>query len=439
MNRREFIRTATVAGLATSQTTEGVAAETASSETQRGPLRVASHYTIVERAPSNVDLGHGQPETYFMAMGLAQLPSGRLVIGTPRGRRTPESLSGGLEAALISASDDHGKTWRTLCELPYDSYEPVLFVHGGRLYQLITPNRPEADRRSYFPREGKHRIWVAASDDEGATWTEPVAVLSGPHPYTSGGQTAMVARNGRLYATISDRYQRLSALACDLAKGPLNPAAWRMTDLVEMPIPKELTAGTFTDGATMRRLEGNVVEVGDRLLVLARAVINRYSTANMAAVFDLSDEGDELKLSFRQLYPLPGGQCKFYIVQDEPSQLYWMASNLPTNSQDLIGLGESPEVKAKKISSNWSLREDRRLLTLWYSLDALNWIPAGWIAKADGWAQSFMYPVVVIDGDDLGIVLRTVRDSGNYHDADLATYHTVKNFRELPMSLRPTF
>ncbi|WP_410971934.1 hypothetical protein, partial [Salmonella sp. SAL4445] len=79
--------------------------------------------------------------------------------------------------------------------------------------------------------------------------------------------------------------------------------------------------------------------VRGRLLVIARAVINRYGTPNMGAIFEIHDDGDlPLRLEFLQLYPIPGGQCKFYIKYDAPSKLYWMTSNLPSNSQDLIGL-----------------------------------------------------------------------------------------------------
>jgi hypothetical protein len=194
-------------------------------------------------------------------------------------------------------------------------------------------------------------------------------------------------------------------------------------------------SGTFTDGSPMRCLEGNVVNVGGRLLVIARAVINRYATANMAAVFDVTREGRTLKLTFTQLYPVPGGQCKFHIVWDERSQMFWMASNYPTNS---LGLYRDPELKLPPGKPEWqSLREDRRLLMLSYSLDALNWLPACSIAKAEKMTQSFMYPSMVIDGNDIALLSRTGRDSGDYHDADLATFHRVRNFRSLAMDIRP--
>ncbi len=71
----------------------------------------------------------------------------------------------------------------------------------------------------------------------------------------------------------------------------------------------------------MRVLEGNVVDVAGRLLVVARAIINGGATANMGAVFEILDNADKpLRLQFLQLYPIPGGQMKFYIQYDAPSQ-----------------------------------------------------------------------------------------------------------------------
>jgi hypothetical protein len=67
----------------------------------------------------------------------------------------------------------------------------------------------------------------------------------------------------------------------------------------------------------------------------------------------------------------------------------------------------------------------------------LNWFPACSIAKAEKMNQSFMYPSMVIDGDDIALLSRTGRDSGDYHDADLATFHRVRNFRSLAMDIRP--
>jgi len=44
---------------------------------------------------------------------------------------------------------------------------------------------------------------------------------------------------------------------------------------------------------------------------------------------------------------------------------------------------------------------------------------------------------MVIDGDDIALISRTARDSNDFHDADLVTFHRVRNFRSLAMDIRP--
>ncbi|MDA1348734.1 MAG: hypothetical protein O3A47_07695, partial [Chloroflexi bacterium] len=45
------------------------------------------------------------------------------------------------------------------------------------------------------------------------------------------------------------------------------------------------------------------------------------------------------RLIFTQFASWPGGQCKFFVVHDQPNRMYWMLRNLVTISQDLIGWG----------------------------------------------------------------------------------------------------
>lgn len=199
-----------------------------------------------------------------------------------------------------------------------------------------------------------------------------------------------------------------------------------------MTIPKELNPGFFP-GPAMRCLEGNVIEVAGRLRVLARAVIDKQGTANMAAVFDLQDRKGELGIGFTQLAALPGGQCKFFIVHDPQSNLYWMASNVPANSQGWVEYETAELADGRKTSPG----NDRRFMMLWYVCDAMNWFPAGCIARAEKLSQSFMNPVLAIDGGDLAVLSRTSLDSGSFHDSDMLTFHRVKDFRSLAMDIWP--
>ena len=164
--------------------------------------------------------------------------------------------------------------------------------------------------------------------------------------------------------------------------------------------------------------------------MFARAIIDEKATANIAAVLDYNEAAN--KLSFTQFTSWPGGQCKFFILHDQPNRTYWMLSNLVTNSQDLLGWGH----RMRETGYTGGPGNERRWLFLHYSVDCLNWFPAGCVAR---WPhsvhRSFMYPSAAIDGPDLVILSRTSRDAQNQHDADLCTIHRIPNFRTLAMNL----
>ena len=453
VTRRHFIQTAAALSSLAGATASAAAADDTAKDKSRTALNqpLGEDYVVVTQVPD---------KTYFIHdPAMAMLPNGCLVVAAPVWPRSPEfiALSNALEgrsaaevpvqkerkfSIVVSRSKDGGKTWTRVYEKPPGWGEVALYVHEGRLYMF---------------RIMSSSIFVSASDDEGTSWTEPVEVIKSDwKPKLFGIQTGMVVLDGWLYWAVGGGMTDMGVVACELKKGLLNPEAWVESKRVAVPIPKEVMSGAYSDGWDAGCLEGNVVHVGGKLLVIARMVINRYGTSNMAAVFELTREGRTLTLIFRQLYPLPGGQFKFHILWDERSRLFWMASNFPTNSW---GLYHDPAVKlpVTRLSGSLredppvcdslpcvgypqlsrSLREDRRLLMLSYSLDALNWLPACCIAKAEKMTQSFMYPSMVIDGDDIALISRTARDSNDFHDADLVTFHRVRNFRSLAMDIHP--
>ncbi len=392
---------------------------------------VAADYTVIAEIPRTPG-PNGM--AYFMASSMEQLPDGTLVAAIGRGHNHPVRGKG-LDGVVVCNSRDGGETWQQVADLPYDSCEPVLHVHQGRLYMIITPNRSEYERGTNFPREENGRIWVSVTDDAGASWSDPVLVYRSETRLTSGGQGAMLERNGILYLTLSERYQAMAAVKCDLSKGLLCPEAWEVTPLTPMPIPEEVVHPMLQSFSRMRCLEGSVVEVSGRLLVIARTILNGGGTAGMGAVFEIVDTpGEALRFEFRMLHPIPGGQMKFYIQHDARSGLYWMASNLAANPGFLV---QDEAWDRAKVMNPYAT--ERRFLSLWYSVDSLNWLPAGWIACAQHWTRSFHYPVTLIDGEDLLVISRTGIDSGNQHDVDFTTFHRVRNFRSLAIDPTPRF
>ncbi len=426
------------------------------------PAPLAQEYTIAART----DADTADCYWFFINTGFVILDDGTMLAAGSHVVVGPGAVAADGTSdccVIIARSMDHGRTWSEATRLPFRRRPEVALYARGKTAYLFSGFSGKGIREGV--------ILAAASSDGGTTWMSPVTLIRGAgnaHEPGAGcrpgrwevpteaastddhwyavNQTAVAEREGRLYMAVGEKCQTMGVAVCDLSKGLLNPAAWRLSQQVEMPIPREVDPGFFP-GPAMRCLEGNVLPFGERLAadadtdkrrlrVIARAVIDRYGTSGLAAVFEVEDDGVQPKLTFTQLYPVPGGQGKFFMVYDETSRLYWMASNLPANTQGWVA---APEGLPRG--------NDRRTLMLWYACDALNWFPAGCIARTDHLTEAFMYPVMQIDGDDLAILVRTSkRDSGlrsevravnGFHDANLMTFHRVRNFRSLAMDIRP--
>lgn len=436
-HRREFLKTVGAVGLGLSfahcMPTDNDISK------KGGPL--ARDFTIAIKSP-----GNNHMEGYIYFNGFARLPGGAfmvLAIIDQPASATEAGIKGFQGKVILSRSDDGGKTWKVLdtdINFGQRMIGGALFVHDQALYMFISP----------IGNDGIIR--VARSDDEGLTWGDWVEVIniprqispdaneSGIRPTTyddpswaegqkwlSFCQHSMVVKNGYLYFAVTERAQDMAIVSCDLRNGLLNPESWKISETEPVNIPKELNPGFFP-GRSMGTLEGNVIEINGKLRLLARQVVDRYGTSNIAAVFDVEGTAGNPRLSFVQFFPVPGAHGLFKIVYDDKSKLFWMASNLESNSQNWV-----------TCPSGSHKGRDRRFLMLWYSLDALNWFPAGCIAAAVRMQQTFNYPSMMIDGDDLAIVARSTIDADNYtsHDADHVTFHRVRNFRSLAMNIFP--
>jgi hypothetical protein len=363
---------------------------------------LAMNYTVAAEVPD--------PQAYFIHdPGMCVLPSGALLVAAPVWGRSGRGRGGkhihGPQYLHLARSRDGGRTWQRLPDQPWAEGTP--FVVRDTLY-LFTQPRQHGD--VYFTR----------SHDEGETWEDPVKVLEGAF---WNCQTSMVVRGDTLYWVLDERHQALTAIAGDLKQDLLSPGAWRRSEVVRAPgVPASFrfrqTETTSTAPPSDWTLEANVMDINGRLRVACRVNATGGGTPGVAALWEICDDAHRLDLQFRQYVPWPGAYCKFCIVEDEKSGLYWMAASQPTGL-DPSGLGAGGDPG------------DRSMLMLYYALDGHCWIPAGCIAMAPDSSQSFMYPSMHIDGDDLVILSRSGRRSGNYHDADQATFHRVRGFRSL--------
>jgi hypothetical protein len=308
-------------------------------------------------------------------------------------------------------SEDRGENWKKLQGGSYFC-AGTIFRQGKILYFMGTGPGEMPENCEGFR--------IIRSEDEGQSWSDPVDLFKGEQPYQAAG--SYVVRDGKLYWCFV-REMCLSwgnpgklvnsyVIAGDLRRDLCDPAAWRISNAVRNPgAPPLMTVGEGHGNW----LEGNVVEVNGKLRVCWRYQINGYATNGIGAICSFEDDGTSLSYKFEQFYPLPGAQNHFHIVHDPVSRLYWMTTNLPTQS----GVNE------------------RRILSLYCSFDALNWLPATYVIIWPLIRQSSNYCGLLIDGDDLLVAARTSRNGRNQHDNDLTTFHRVKNFRSLASPLMP--
>lgn len=310
-------------------------------------------------------------------------------------------------------STDDGVSWEKLAA-ESDFSSGTLFEWDGSLYYLGVGPCPKKARCQ--------GIRIIRSDDHGMSWSEPVDLFKGVYYLTSAGY---VIRNGHLYWCCCDGgWKTTYVLAGDLNADPMNPAAWRISDGQFDPgVPASLTVGK----GNSRILEGNVVEVEGRLRVIWRYQYDLRSTSGIAAVYDLDDEGGQLDYRFRQFYPWPGATIHFYVLRDPRTGLYWMTANLPTHTQS-EALGKVAGADERFMGG---LGNERRILGLFVSFDALNWLPTGYVAIWPLMRQASNYCGLLIDGDDLLVASRSSRNGRHQHDNDLTTFHRVPRFRAL--------
>ena len=371
-------------------------------------------------AEMQVVAGSPDPERLFVyEPALVKLPSGGLLV-------TFEHTLIDANAELpdrfrLAVSEDEGRTWRQLPPLDLHSAQP--FVHEGKLYLLGNV----AVRRN---------IVILRSGDEGRSWTGPVTLFEGSY---WNAPTGVLIREGHLYRSFNlhenadgtpnlRNYQGCVVIAGDLSRNLLDPAAWRISNRLDYPgTPSLLTRVPAGGRRADHWLESNLVEVKGEIRGFHRLRIpggaghglTHQSTAGLAAVTELRDDGQSLQHTFGQFFPIPGAQNKFHMIRDEPSGLYWMAGNIPIDS-----LGRPPG------------GDDRRILILMYSVDAHNWFQAGCVAMSKKPREAYNYASLLPDGDDLLLAVRTAL-GGRHPQAKSThiTFHRVRNFRSLALDL----
>ena len=122
--------------------------------------------------------------------------------------------------------------------------------------------------------------------------------------------------------------------------------------------------------------------------------------------------------------PMPGGHNRFHVLWDEPTKLYWLVSVQSIDSM----------TRMEKLSKDrYNIPcDERHRLQLHFSKNLVDWCFAGMLCVGPTERHSRHYTSVAVDGDDLVFVSRTSDEYANSaHNANMSTFHRVKNFRSL--------
>ncbi len=393
--------------------------------------------------------------TYVYDPGIAVCPNGRLIgcfsLGGS-GAKEHKAVKG-IGNGFVYTSDDDGETWTYRFNFSMVHFRP--FVAGDKLYIL------------------GHRgnLGILSSDDWGDTWSATTPLTRDEKWH--GSATNVWYKGEFVYMVMEKHIPNemkggwvVSELAPVLLRGNITKDLtdrenWTFaSEMVYSDVvnDKELDwfGAPFYDGfypvpkRNVREkssffpagwLEANVVQItdpkhywydptGSTFHIFLRA---HTGVTNMGCVIKAVEQEDgSIKTMFqtapsgkKHLYlPFPGGHLKFSVVYDEKTKLYWMVGSQSDDSMT------RPELLPKE---RYSLAyNQRRRLVLHFSKNMVDWCFAGVVSIGESDRSSRHYCQMVIKDDNLLIMSRSGDlESKDAHNGNIATFHKVKNFRDL--------
>lgn len=356
------------------------------------------------------------------------------------GKKDDPEAKGLLHSTEILQSCDRGKTWKKLALLK-GQFWSSLFYHDNAIWLLGT-NREYGE------------IVIRKSTDGGKTWTTPADGRTGMLTPENGEQfhcapTPVVVHNGRIWRAFEDYvggpeqkwsgdYFGARVLSAPADADLLDAKSWTLSKRVAFD-PQWLP------GPRNGWLEGNVVPTPDGRLVEIMRVnddpptpsaedfphtgaaggIPRFETAALLEVKDANTLAFNPQDGFVHF---PGGVTKFTIRYDPVSKRYWSLVNKITHAAPGYDKNSHPAMQRNVIELVSS--DDLRHWT--ERCVVLSWGAGRVLTRKDKFG--FQYLDWQFDGDDIVAVSRTAWDAYNIHNANLVTFHRVKNFRALTPS-----
>lgn len=331
----------------------------------------------------------------------------------------------------IYRSTNRGESWSMWCDTAPDMNYTRLFEHNGALYLMGT--RPVGGDLLISKSEDNGKTWTIPSDkayEAAVAAEEKGVIMDGPchhAPVSMAIYDGYLWRGMERQATTADAPHRPFAIYAPVDSDLLDPASWARTNIdgTTEGWTLELSNDTIS-----QLIEGNVIVGPDgKLYNLLRADCSQ--SANHACLARITKKGAasyELSISVDDFITFPGGNKKFTIRYDEQSKRYWTITN-PASERGPAHSG----IYANGLSYGLS----RNKMVLCYSPDLKQWIQYKTIVyNEDRWFHGFQYVDWQFDGEDIIAVSRTAvpEERGlpvRQHDANMMTFHRVKNFRNL--------
>ncbi len=342
---------------------------------------------------------------------IVRLPSGKLIVAQHVfGQEDP--------IVILFSSKDEGKTWQYVIEMvPFS--QPRLFLHNDKLY--ITGSSV-----------GVGGAAIAESSDEGKTWTEPTVLIRGMHnksKFFDGNSahfhsTPEVFHNGRIYFAFEVGTWGLwndDAYECRMISAPLDSNLldknnWEYTpgcvfDHSDFDIP-DADFLTAMEGNAMVGPDGEIYNMVRFDAVYGHVKKGvRKEEINLMLLYKLKNMDEPLEY-VGPVSAKVGNRHGFHILKDDVTGYYFMVHNEETPAT--IGM--------------------RNILSLSVSKDMLHWEKKATLIDIRNapFQSTVSQPAFIFDGDDLLYTSRTSWGKFyNQHNSNMATFHKLKNFRDL--------
>ena len=329
----------------------------------------------------------------------------------------------------IYRSTDRGASWSMWSDTAPEMNFTRLFEHNGALY--IMGSRPTGGNLLISRSDDNGKTWTIPSDkeyDDAVAFGEKGVIMPGP---CHQAPCAMIIYEGYIWRAMEVNSDpiRPYAIFAPVDSDLLDPASWERTNIDATTAGWDLTNGNHIS----QLIEGNMVIGPDgKLYNLLRADCSTSSSQACLAPITAATSGSfkyQIKISVDSNFiTMAGGGKKFTVRYDEKSNLYWAITN-PAHEKGANHAGYYP--------SGVPLSLVRNKMVLCYSSDLKHWIQYKTIVENDDpWFHGFQYVDWQFDGEDIIAVSRTAvpEERGlpvRQHDANMMTFHRIKNFRNL--------